>query len=144
VQGVLSCLNSFSGAVFLTVGLTHLLPHVAEFEANANLGTAYPVGFAIVAGGFILVLFVEQVLFNVHGDMPERPDDEKLQDVPLLERTKRVARFFQEPLITELAVGLHAMLESITLGVAVRFSACCVCLHAPCANEDSSALKHMK
>jgi zinc transporter ZupT len=142
VQGLLSCLNSFSGAVFLIVGLTHLLPHVAEYEAKANLDTDYPVGLAIVALGFILVLFVEQILFNVHGHMPEKPedDDQRLQDIPLLERTKGLARFYQEPLITELAVGLHGVLECITMGLAVCHAlhsvfAHSVCVHVPRTND---------
>lgn len=126
IQGLLACLNAFSGGVFLTVGLTHLLPHVAEYEATADLDTDYPVGLGLVAIGFILVLFVEQVLFNVHGHKREkRVDDEQWsQDVPLLERTKGVAVFYQEPLITQMAVVLHAVLECITMGLAVRPRSC--------------------
>ena len=44
----------------------------------------------------------------------------KRQDVPLLERTKNVAVFYQDPLITQVAVLLHAMFECITMGLAVR------------------------
>lgn len=138
MQGLLTCLNAFSGAVFLTVGLTHLLPHVAEHEATADLDTDYPVGLAIVALGFILILFVEQILFDVHGHKHHENlelEEERTPDVPLLERTRNTALFYQEPLITQLAVGLHAVLECITMGLAVCPSpmwiafACIACIY---------------
>ena len=128
--------------MFLTVGLTHLLPHVAEYEALADLDTDYPVGLAVVALGFILVLFVEQIVFDVHGHSHHEAqpvEDARSQDLPLLERTKNVATHYQEPLITQVAVGLHAVLECITMGLAVRPS--CLFAVTPCMPAESRSAR---
>ncbi|KAF6258712.1 Zinc/iron permease [Scenedesmus sp. NREL 46B-D3] len=64
----LSLLNCFSGGVFLAAGLVHLLPHCAE--AQQRLGPLvgdYPLYLVLITLGYMLVLFVERVLFDVHG-----------------------------------------------------------------------------
>jgi hypothetical protein len=64
----LSLLNCFSGGVFLAAGLVHLLPHCAE--AQERLGPLigdYPLYLVLITLGYMLVLFVERVLFDVHG-----------------------------------------------------------------------------
>lgn len=64
----LSLLNCFSGGVFLAAGLVHLLPHCAE--AQQRLGSLvgdYPLYLVLITLGYMLVLFVERVLFDVHG-----------------------------------------------------------------------------
>jgi NADH:ubiquinone oxidoreductase subunit 6 (subunit J) len=141
------CLNAFSGSVFLTVGILHLLPHVEEYEAAAKLSTDYPVGLACVVIGFVLVLFVELVLFGVHGSSHRPAADKDVSEdsqtnIPLLERSRSVFWRYQDPLITEAAVLLHAVLECITVGLAVRTqSAQCLwcldvlhhaCISTPC------------
>lgn len=122
MQGILTCLNAFSGAVFLTVGILHLLPDVAEYEAAAKLSTDYPVGLCFVVVGFLVILAVEHVLLDVHGSAhSHRGVGTELEDstakAPLLERTRSVALFYQDPLITEAAVLLHSVLECITMGL---------------------------
>ena len=61
MQGILCCLNAFSGSIFLTVGITHLLSDVLHFQQEAAPGTDYPLGLAIIVLGFVLILFIEQV-----------------------------------------------------------------------------------
>lgn len=64
----LSLLNCFSGGVFLAAGLVHLLPHC--LESQAALGDVigdYPLALVLITLGYLLVLFVERVLFDVHG-----------------------------------------------------------------------------
>ena len=57
----MSLLNAFSGAVFLTVGVTHLLPEVLEFQAEAHPDMEFEIGLTFIVIGFALLLFVEQV-----------------------------------------------------------------------------------
>lgn len=54
--------------MFLAAGLVHLLPHCAE--AQQRLGSLvgdYPLYLVLITLGYMLVLFVERVLFDVHG-----------------------------------------------------------------------------
>lgn len=64
----LSLLNCFSGGVFLAAGLVHLLPHCAESQARLGAWIGdYPLYLVLITLGYMLVLFVERVLFDVHG-----------------------------------------------------------------------------
>eukprot|EP00892_Ulva_mutabilis_P009091 jgi/Ulvmu1/6554/UM003_0188.1 len=119
-HGILTCLNVFSGSIFLSVGALHLLPHVAEYEEAADLSTDYPVGNAFVILGFLLVLFMEQVVFDVHGaNSGEREIEAKAAaKYTLVTRASSVAQRYHSPLLTEGAVVLHAVLECIVLGLA--------------------------
>ena len=107
--------------MFLSVGILHLLPHVEEYEANADLGTDFPVGNSFIVLGFLVILFMEQVVFDVHGadkkptETVARPQG---QDT-FLTRSIAIARKYHSPLFTEAAVVLHAVLESIVLGLTV-------------------------
>ena len=64
----LSLLNCFSGGVFLSAGLVHLLPHCQEAQEKlAPLLGEYPLYLVLITLGYLLVLFVERVAFDVHG-----------------------------------------------------------------------------
>lgn len=64
----LSLLNCFSGGVFLAAGLVHLLPHCQESQERLGaLVGDYPLYLVLITLGYMLVLFVERVLFDVHG-----------------------------------------------------------------------------
>jgi zinc transporter ZupT len=102
------------------MGLLELLPRVGEYEAEAELNTEYPVGKALVVIGFILMLFVEQILFDGHTHHLPEEQEESENKAPLLERTRTIVVTYRDPLITEAAVLLHSILENITLGLAVR------------------------
>ena len=62
---VVSALNAPSGG-FLTAGLTHILPHVIESSAEVDHGD-YPLPYALVIIGYLLVFLVEKVLFHTHA-----------------------------------------------------------------------------
>ena len=80
MQGILSLFNVATGAIFLTVGIVHLLPEVVEFQALADLDTDFPLGFAMVVIGFCLVLFTEHVVFG-HEHSHVCKDDHFLEEV---------------------------------------------------------------
>jgi zinc transporter 1/2/3 len=65
---VMSLLNAFSGGVFLSAGLTHLFPHLMEYQEQVKITPAgYPAGFALALTGYLFVFFIERVLFHIHG-----------------------------------------------------------------------------
>ena len=119
-QGLMAVFNAFAGAVFLTVGLTHLLPEVIHYQAEAFPDLEFPLGLALAVMGFMLILFIEQIVFDVHGAAAAEEDAERDVEATLLERTLTVGRKFQGPLLTLVALCVHAVLESIILGLAVR------------------------
>ena len=46
---VMSLLNAFSGGVFLSAGLTHLFPHLVEYQEQVKITPAgYPAGFCLL------------------------------------------------------------------------------------------------
>jgi zinc transporter ZupT len=124
MQGFMSILNAFSGAVFLSVGITHLLPHVLEYQELAYPSMKYPLGLVTIVLGFLLILFVEQVVFDVHGashdDQVRRPSPEGgVAKYTAAQNTISISKKYQDPLLTEAALIIHATLESIVLGLAV-------------------------
>jgi hypothetical protein len=121
----MSVLNAFSGSVFLTVGVTHLLPEVLDYQAAALPNLDFPLGTSIVIVGFMLILFIEQVLFDMHGsNVSEKALAERagMRHYSMLDRTLSVWLKFSDPLLTEMALVVHAVLESIVLGLVVRFT----------------------
>ena len=67
MTGIISLMNAFSGGIFLTAGLVHILPHVVEVGEEHEYGGKYPLSYTLVVLGYILVFFVERVLFHTHS-----------------------------------------------------------------------------
>lgn len=132
---VMSLLNAFSGGVFLSAGLTHLFPHLVEYQEQVKITPAgYPAGFALALTGYLLVFFIERVLFHIHGHAihPNGHDDhccetsaeegkkkgqhhdhehsEGPQTCEDLRKSKR-------PYILLAAISVHSILAGLTLGV---------------------------
>jgi zinc transporter ZupT len=59
---IMHYMNSFSGATLFATALFHLLPELRE----AHL-TKYPWDMVIVAASFLGIMFLEKVVFHVHG-----------------------------------------------------------------------------
>jgi zinc transporter 1/2/3 len=71
IDGVLGLVNCFSGGVFMCTGLTHILPHVVEYGASVDGYGEYPLPYALVMLGYMLVFLVERVVFHIHKHAEE-------------------------------------------------------------------------
>ena len=76
IDSLLGLMNAFSGGIFLSAGLTHILPHVLEASASITWSpSAYPLPYTLVTLGYLMIFFVERVLFHTHGHSLEHDDE---------------------------------------------------------------------
>ncbi|EEH54992.1 zinc permease family [Micromonas pusilla CCMP1545] len=130
-DSIMSLLNAFSGGVFITAGLTHILPHVVESQADVDdLYNEYPLAYALVVIGFIMIFLVERVIFHAHGHSAEEEEghshghshsksDEKYM-VGLVDGDsvkKATKEGFKTSLVILLAISLHAILAGVSMGI---------------------------
>ena len=141
-EWIMSICNAFSGGVFLTAGLTHILPHVVESSAEVDHGD-YPLPYVLVILGYMLIFLVERVIFHTHGHSlddhdthdhshshdahghshshashkkpPSSANDES--SIPLVNGDTHHTIKFLNSMVILLAISLHAVLAGITLGV---------------------------
>jgi zinc transporter ZupT len=63
--------SAFAGGVFLGAGLIHMIPDARQGFLSAFPSYAFPWVSLICACGFLLVLFIERVLFHGHDAVAE-------------------------------------------------------------------------
>jgi solute carrier family 39 (zinc transporter), member 1/2/3 len=142
VDEALGLMNAFSGGIFLSAGLTHILPHVIEAGASVTWSPkSYPLPYALVCLGYMLIFFVERVLFHTHGHTLEEHDNDEEHDAeeggnanaakhshshaPVTAQKEKSAKPRRRrmndaeiaPYILLVAVSLHAVLAGVSLGV---------------------------
>jgi len=146
IDEALGLMNAFSGGIFLSAGLTHILPHVIEASASVTWSPqAYPLPYALVCLGYMLIFFVERVLFHTHGHTLEEHDHDEEHDAeeggnantakhshshshshaPVIAqkeksakpRRRRMTDAEMAPYVLLIAVSLHAILAGVSLGV---------------------------
>lgn len=138
--------NSFSGGLFLGIGLFHILPESSELLKEL---TEAPISFFCAFLSYALILFVEKVLFNSHemlhsghdhshedthehedenvegllnkkeGETGEsRETEEKEQKIILPENEHEYKQGSGiTPYILLLALGFHGLFEGMALGI---------------------------
>ena len=140
IDSLLGLMNAFSGGVFLSAGLTHILPHVLEASESVNWSpTAYPLPYTLVTLGYLMIFFVERVLFHTHGHNLEDEHrhghshggeeadvegaDEKHSHSHSHSHDEKVGNKVgmtsdeMAPFILLIAISLHAILAGVSLGV---------------------------
>jgi len=122
-DGVMSLLNAFSGGVFLTAGLTHILPHVVETSMDVDHGD-YPLPYALVMLGYMLIFLVERVVFHTHGHSVDTEDEHAAHchgDHGHLgegaEKPNKSNSALYNSLVVLFAISLHAILAGVSLGL---------------------------
>ena len=89
-------MNSFSGAVMFTTSLTHLIPELSEYHLSD-----YPFPFLFTVLSFYVIMFIEKILFHIHH-----------HEVTINTRNELLGN-----LANIIAIGLHAIVAGITLGL---------------------------
>ena len=144
IDEVLGLMNAFSGGIFLSAGLTHILPHVIEAGASVTWSPkSYPLPYALVCLGYMLIFFVERVFFHTHGHTLEQHDHDEEHDAeeggnanaakhshshshaPVIAQNEKSAKPHRRrmtdaelaPYVLLMAVSLHAVLAGVSLGV---------------------------
>lgn len=130
----LSCGNALSAGVFLGIGLIHLLP-----DADAGwrqLGYDYPVGFALAAAAFALILLFEHVLLpeSAHA-MTHAHAGEGL---PRIEPAAKTTPGYVYGLL--LGLSFHSVLAGIALGLQQQLTEASAILIAILAHKTTEGL----
>lgn len=59
--------SALAGGIFLGAGLLHMLPDAIESLSSVFKGVQFPIAFLFTAFGFLIILFIEKILFgNIH------------------------------------------------------------------------------
>lgn len=130
----LSCGNALSAGVFLGIGLIHLLPDADA--AWRQLGYAYPVGFALAAAAFALILLFEHVLLpeSAHA-MTHAHAGEGL---PKIEPASKTTPGYVYGLL--LGLSFHSVLAGIALGLQPKVTEAAAILVAILAHKATEGL----
>jgi len=117
---ILGIANIAGGGVLLGVTFVHLLPEVQEGFASAEID--YPVGFALVLVGYVVLVLLEKVLFHhQHSHNPHQTtDEEPLQNSR--DRDRNGESGFKKssivtPVLLMIALSIHSVLEGVVLGI---------------------------
>ena len=72
---ILGAANAFSGGVFLAICTMHIMPEQtenwAEYKSENCPNMKLPLPFALLAGGYTLILVLDRVLFESHDDVSQ-------------------------------------------------------------------------
>ncbi|CAG9460657.1 unnamed protein product [Pedinophyceae sp. YPF-701] len=121
----LHLLNALAGGVFLSSGLTHILPEAVHAQEGVNISgpnESYPLAGTCAVIGFIVVLAVERVFFDVHdcGAIASADPKHVVVSHPNATLWERVGNFFvarRSALVLLAALSVHSVLEGLTLGL---------------------------
>lgn len=64
-QSIMGLANAFSGGIFLMLSFGHMIPH--SLEIFESIGVTRDRTFQFTVVGYLLVLFLEKILFNSHS-----------------------------------------------------------------------------
>lgn len=123
--------NAFAAGVFLAAGLVHMLPDAHMIWTD--LGTEYPMAFALASLAFAFMLLVEHVL------LPEQAHQEV--HAPSGERFARIAELHHDTLsaYTVLtALSIHSLLAGLALGAQPELSRALVIFLAIVAHKTAA------
>lgn len=114
---LLSFANAFSGGVFLSLALGHLIPEAVHGEESLT-------PYWCVLGGYLLIFFVEKVAFDAHEILHEMQGDghSHSHEHSKSATTATTTNNNRSALILLGALGVHSVLEMMALGLADTFA----------------------
>jgi len=120
----LSYANIAGGGVMLAVAFSHLIPEVQEGFSDLDTN-GYPIGFALVIAGYVLILLLEKVIFHhghAHGELKVNAKKEQEKSKLLYEeddvdiKTQKRNTIIT-PLALTIALSIHSLFEGIVFGI---------------------------
>ncbi|MBU2538201.1 MAG: ZIP family metal transporter [Proteobacteria bacterium] len=112
---------AFSGGIFVGAGLIHMLPDANEGFTDALKNVEYPLAFLICAVGFLLILFLDKILFGDH-------------DATTNQNIKS-----RTPYILAIILSVHSVIAGIALGVDGSTTSSLIILVAILSHKGSAA-----
>lgn len=117
-----------------------MLPEVQEAQLRVQGLDGYPLGAVMVVAGFLLLFFIEHIIFNAHDRIfgPVEPTPLSSQNPikavnELARETKRGPKTFRQilgpirgPVILLLAISVHSLFEALALGLEVWLANLCL------------------
>ena len=118
--------NALGGGVFLAAGLIHLFPDAtANFTNLLGPELNYPLAAPICVAGFLLVLFLEKVLFGGHEEH--------------LASKARGSTSAVYPYLLTLVLSVHSIIAGIALGVESQLATSAALFFAIIAHKGMAA-----
>lgn len=124
-KNFLSYGNCFAAGIFIIVGLAGLLPDAQE-SFDESMSKSMPISFVLATVGYMVIFFVENILFDHHHDSHNHLPSFDFNDDPLVnsenEFPKRKAseitpRTFVPAVILTAALVVHSTFEGIAVGL---------------------------
>jgi zinc transporter 1/2/3 len=126
-EAALGVANAFSGGIFLMLAFGHLLPHsTAVLE---EIGKDRSFAFSCALFGYLMMFFVEKILFNSHAilhsvmdhghDHSHKHDQCCENNLTSVTRVEKGALSSSSAIILLLAMSLHRY--NLIVGTSVRF-----------------------
>ncbi len=111
--------NTFSGGVFLSLAFGHMIPHAHhDFEKSG-----YPLSASLYSalGGYLLIFFVEKILFSTHDLMHSDESsysDSISKDAAIMKKGRvKKGKSGKSGFILLAALGIHSAFETMALGL---------------------------
>ncbi|EAR98829.1 metal cation transporter, ZIP family protein (macronuclear) [Tetrahymena thermophila SB210] len=161
---ILSIFSAFSGGLFISIGLIHILPEAGEdFEKYYNSVEHFPFQMFIAVISISFLLFIEKIIgeqfthhhhhqYNNSNDLESQQQDQQInencllpfeiEDDTIISKQSQIKQVFEEidislsnqednnksniitPFVLQIALGIHATLEGLAIGVEQDFSKC--------------------
>jgi len=118
----LSLANAFSGGVFLTLAFGHLIPECNHGFHGYNEVTPY----MLVLGGYLLIFFVEKVMFDAHEILHAAEHEEDHNHASNGHSHAPTPVSGRSAVILLGALAVHSILEMMALGLADSFGDCAI------------------
>jgi len=120
-ESVLSHIRVFSAGLFLAMSFLALLPEAAHDLENTT--TYQELGYALMILGYMLILFIEKILFDTHADQHKLAEAGNSEPLLVMGQAERDASSsLTSAYVLIIALVVHATFEGVALGLQTKLS----------------------